>query len=60
MAKNMTPEIAHRAVYRKAQDPSRFARGIIARLMPGVLLIAALLLFARGLGGDWVGGHILG
>jgi len=44
MAKNMTPESAHRAVYWRAQDPSRSTRGIVARLRPGALLIGALLL----------------
>jgi hypothetical protein len=40
----MTPESAHHAVNRRAEDPSRSARGIIARLTPRALLIAALLL----------------
>ena len=44
MAKNMTPKGARRAVNRRAQDLSRSARGIIARLTPRGLLIAALLL----------------
>jgi hypothetical protein len=44
MAKHITPESSHRAVYRRAQDLSRSARGIIARLTPRALLIAALIL----------------
>jgi hypothetical protein len=44
MAKNMTPKGARRAANRRAQDLSRSARGIIARLTPRALLIAALLL----------------
>jgi hypothetical protein len=44
MARNIVAAGAHPAVYRRAQDPGRGARGIIRWLASRTALIAALLL----------------
>jgi len=50
----MMSEHAHPAVYRRAQNVSRFPRRIIPRLKPGHALIVALLLSLGLWGVAWL------